>query len=73
MLQNRVDLSMLVITKGLGKKVNEEKEDDKKKGATANKGYQNKSAHQNLAEKMRKRCEANAPQQGDRIAYVMIQ
>lgn len=73
-LQNRVDLSMLVITKGLGKKINEEKDEKKPNGAVGNnKGYQNKSAHQNLAEKMRKRCEANAPQQGDRIAYVMIQ
>jgi len=62
---------MLVITKGLGKKVAEEKDDNKK--TATNKGYVNKSAHQNLAEKMRKRCQASAPQQGDRIAYVMIQ
>jgi len=41
-LQNRIDLSMLVITKGLGKKVAEEGDDKK---TTANKGYVNKSAH----------------------------
>lgn len=61
-LQNRIDLSMLVITKGLGKKVAAEEKDEKKATTATNKGYQNKSAHQNLAEKMRKRCEANAPQ-----------
>lgn len=58
---------MLVITKGLGKRTEEEG----KGGATS--GYANKSAHTELAAKMRLRDEASAPNVGDRVAYVMIQ
>ena len=71
LLQNRIDLSMLVITKGLGKKTGNEEE---KKGATggATKTYHGKQAHVELANRMRGRDEASAPTQGDRIAYVII-
>jgi len=64
LLQNRIDLSMLVISKGLGKKM---KSETKVEGQ-----YQVKAAHVELAERMRKRDAASAPSQGDRVAYVMI-
>ena len=67
LLQNRIDLSLLVITKGLGKRAEEEK-----KGGE-NGSYKNKSAHTELAARMKKRDEASAPNVGDRVAYVMIQ
>lgn len=57
LLMNKVDLSLLVITKGLTK--------------TAEK-YENKSAHSELAERMRKRDPATAPNVGDRVPYVII-
>ncbi|GAQ79793.1 DNA polymerase delta catalytic subunit [Klebsormidium nitens] len=57
LLTNKVDLSLLVITKGLTK--------------TAEK-YENKSAHSELAERMRKRDPATAPNVGDRVPYVII-
>lgn len=57
LLTNKVDLSLLVITKGLTK--------------TAEK-YENKSAHSELAERMRKRDAATAPNVGDRVPYVII-
>ena len=66
MLQNRIDLSQLVISKGLGKRL----ESDSK--GTDNNTYKNKNAQTELAEKMRKRDEATAPNVGDRVAYVMI-
>lgn len=63
--QNRIDLSLLVITKGLGKRI----EDDPK----AKDGkYANKQASVELAKKMRERDEASAPNVGDRVAYVMV-
>jgi len=57
LLMNRMDLSMLVITKGLTQEAE---------------GYAVKSAHVELAKKMRKRDPATAPAVGDRIPYVMI-
>lgn len=57
LLQNRIDLSLLVITKGLGKRTED---------------TQNKAAHVELANKMRERDEASAPNVGDRVAYVMV-
>ncbi len=64
LLQNRIDLSLLVISKGLGKKMKQEKKDDNQ--------YQVRAAHVELAERMRKRDAASAPSMGDRVAYVMI-
>lgn len=56
---------MLVITKGLGQRIEgDEKAKDGK--------YANKMAHVELAQKMRERDEASAPNVGDRVAYVMI-
>lgn len=81
LLQNRIDLSLLVITKGLGKKTESapkpgeapEGGDQKKPPAAAAAGnYHAKQAHVELAERMRKRDEATAPTVGDRVAYVMI-
>ncbi|KAM0756294.1 hypothetical protein T439DRAFT_308756 [Meredithblackwellia eburnea MCA 4105] len=55
LLQNKVDLSQLVITKALAKS-----------------DYQNKQAHVELAERMKKRDAGSAPALGDRVAYVII-
>ena len=66
LLQNRIDLSLLVITKGLGKRQEEE-------GKSGSATYVAKQAHTELAARMRKRDEASAPNVGDRVAYVMIQ
>ncbi|KAK7742178.1 DNA-directed DNA polymerase delta [Diatrype stigma] len=57
LLQNKIDMSKLVITKALTK----EKE-----------GYENKTAHVELAKRMEKRDAGSAPGLGDRVAYVMI-
>jgi len=59
LLQNKIDLSLLVITKSLGK------------GATAA-DYSAKQAHVELAERMRKRDPSSAPGSGDRVPYVII-
>ncbi|TYZ60960.1 hypothetical protein PybrP1_001058 [[Pythium] brassicae (nom. inval.)] len=59
LLQNKVDISLLVITKGLKKTVDQ---DD----------YKVKQAHTELAERMRKRDPGSAPALGERIAYVII-
>ena len=57
LLQNKIDISQLVITKALSKTGEE---------------YAGKQAHVELAEKMRKRDAATAPQLGDRVPYVII-
>ncbi|KAG6966941.1 hypothetical protein JG688_00006535 [Phytophthora aleatoria] len=59
LLQNRIDISLLVITKGLKKTVDQE-------------DYKVKQAHTELAERMRKRDPGSAPALGERIAYVII-
>lgn len=59
LLTNRVDLSLLVITKSLTK------------GASSA-DYSAKMAHVELAERMRKRDASTAPVVGDRVAYVII-
>jgi DNA polymerase delta subunit 1 len=58
LLQNKVDLSLLVISKSLGKGANPE-------------DYASKQAHVELAEKIRKRDPSSAPGSGDRVPYVM--
>ncbi|KAF2643760.1 hypothetical protein P280DRAFT_444871 [Massarina eburnea CBS 473.64] len=62
LLQNKVDLSNLVITKALTKQ-----EDKEGKG-----GYTARQAHVELAERMKKRDAGSAPGLGDRVAYVMV-
>ena len=57
LLLNRMDLSLLVITKAL----------TKEGGA-----YDNKQGHVELAAKMRVRDPATAPAVGDRVAYVIV-
>eukprot|EP00916_Digyalum_oweni_P020012 GHVL01033474.1.p1 GENE.GHVL01033474.1~~GHVL01033474.1.p1 ORF type:complete len:611 (+),score=103.67 GHVL01033474.1:1405-3237(+) len=59
LLQNNVDLSLLVITKSLGK------------GASAE-DYSARQAHVELAERMKKRDPGTAPAAGDRVSYVII-
>eukprot|EP00420_Gonyaulax_spinifera_P037278 CAMPEP_0197876486 /NCGR_PEP_ID=MMETSP1439-20131203/5446_1 /TAXON_ID=66791 /ORGANISM="Gonyaulax spinifera, Strain CCMP409" /LENGTH=1101 /DNA_ID=CAMNT_0043495773 /DNA_START=14 /DNA_END=3317 /DNA_ORIENTATION=- len=59
LLQNRIDLSLLVITKSLGKGANAE-------------DYSARQAHVELAERMRKRDPTTAPGSGDRVPYVII-
>lgn len=57
LLQNKVDMSQLVITKALSKSGEE---------------YAGKQAHVELAEKMKKRDAGSAPTLGDRVAYVIV-
>ena len=64
LLQNRIDLSMLIITKTLNKAFSSD-------GGRAQK-YEQKTAHGELAQKMQKREEVKAPVIGERIAFVMI-
>jgi DNA polymerase delta subunit 1 len=60
MLQNKMDISYLVITKQLGKMVGDE-------------DYVAKQAHVELAHRMFKRDPGSAPQVGDRVPYVIVQ
>ncbi|KAL3911039.1 MAG: hypothetical protein SGILL_007442, partial [Bacillariaceae sp.] len=67
LLQNKMDISRLVITKSLNK------------GAEYALGlggkpedYKNKQAHVELAARMHKRDAGSAPQMGDRVPYVII-
>ena len=57
LLQNKIDLSMLVITKALTKR---------------DEDYKAKQAHVELAERMKKRDAGSAPALGDRVAYVIV-
>lgn len=67
LLQNKMDISRLVITKSLNKGaeyalgLGGKKED-----------YKNKQAHVELAARMHKRDAGSAPQMGDRVPYVII-
>ena len=68
LLQNKMDISRLVITKSLNKGaeyalgIGGKKED-----------YKMKAAHVELAARMKKRDAGSAPQMGDRVPYVMTQ
>lgn len=66
LLQNQIDISMLVITKALGKKTANADTAKSKNTYTA------KQAHVELAEKMHQRDANSAPSVGDRVAYVMV-
>lgn len=59
LLQNKLDISMLVITKSLGKSADDA-------------DYSAKQAHVELAMRMKKRDPGSAPNVGDRVAYVII-
>ncbi|CAG8652886.1 1903_t:CDS:10, partial [Paraglomus brasilianum] len=59
LLQNKIDMSQLVITKALSKSVTLQ-------------DYAGKQAHVELAERMRKRDAGSAPTLGDRVAYVIV-
>ncbi|OQR90444.1 DNA polymerase delta catalytic subunit [Achlya hypogyna] len=59
LLQNKVDVSLLVITKGLSK-------------TTDSDDYKVKQAHTELAARMKKRDPGSAPVLGERIAYVIV-
>lgn len=67
LLQNKMDISQLVITKSLNKGaeyalgIGGKKED-----------YKNRQAHVELAARMRKRDPGSAPQMGDRVPYVIV-
>jgi len=60
LLQNKMDISMLVITKSLGKSADDV-------------DYTNKQAHVELAMRMKKRDPGSAPNVGDRVPYVFIE
>lgn len=77
LLQNRIDISLLVISKTLSKKADTNEEGGDNNGAAKNNAnkkntYQARQAHVELAEKMRLREAATAPNIGDRVPYVMI-
>lgn len=63
LLNNRFDMSYLVITKGLTRDLDA----DPEKG-----GYKTKMAHVELAYKLRQRDPLNCPGIGDRIPYVIV-
>jgi DNA polymerase delta subunit 1 len=67
LLQNKIDLSLLVITKALGKKT----QANKTQGKNPKNIYASKQAHVELAQRMQARDASSAPSVGDRIAYVM--
>lgn len=78
LLMNRMDLSLLVITKGLTKGEDEDGKCEACRLHTTSgappcpKHYGNKAAHVELALRMRKRDAATAPTLGDRVPYVII-
>lgn len=59
LLQNKIDISLLVITKSLGKSADSE-------------GYTAKQAHVELAMRMKIRDPGTAPNVGDRVPFVII-
>jgi DNA polymerase delta subunit 1 len=75
-VQNKIDISKLVITKAITKKTDdgEDSDDDKKKnkGKETKNTYKVKQAHVVLAEKEKKRDKNVTVQIGDRISYVMV-
>lgn len=57
LLQNRIDLSLLVVSKALTRETD---------------AYESKQAHVFLVEKLRKRDQGSAPSLGDRVPYVIV-
>ena len=73
LVQNKIDISKLVITKAISKK-SEEDEQKKEKGKDKGKNtYKARQAHVQLASKMQKRDENITSNIGDRISYVIIE
>jgi len=73
LLQNKVDLSLLVITKAITKKSEKDVEaDPSKKSKDLKNVYKSHQAHVELAQKMKERDVGTAPGVGDRVAYVMV-
>jgi len=72
LLCNRIDISMLIISKELTKKgeVFSWKLISSQRPVFQN--YQAKQAHVELAERMRKRDPGSAPRLGDRVPYVIV-
>mmetsp|Transcript_74772 Transcript_74772/g.146257 ORF Transcript_74772/g.146257 Transcript_74772/m.146257 type:complete len:332 (-) Transcript_74772:280-1275(-) len=60
LLQNKLDISLLVVTKSLAKSADDD-------------GYKAKQAHVELAMRMKKRDPGTAPQMGDRVPYIIVQ
>jgi DNA polymerase delta subunit 1 len=72
LLQNKIDMSNLVITKALTKDGYKEDGDENTAKGGKKDVYAAKQAHVELAMRMRKRDPGSAPSLGDRVAYVMI-
>lgn len=74
LVQNKIDMSKLVISKAISKSTQEEQEekDGKASGKSGKNTYKVKQAHVQLAQKMQKRDENISVNIGDRISYVMI-
>lgn len=71
LVQNKIDISKLVITKAVSKK--SEEEGDEKSKAKGKNTYKTRQAHIELASKMQKRDENITINIGDRISYVIIE
>lgn len=74
LVQNKTDISKLVITKAISKKSGDDDDDKKEKGTKGGKNtYKVRQAHVELAAKMQKRDENIVIGIGDRISYVIIE
>lgn len=71
LVQNKIDISKLVITKAISKK--SDNEEDHKGKASGKNTYKVRQAHVELAHKMQKRDENISLNIGDRISYVIIE
>ena len=80
LLQNKIDMSLLVITKSLSKKSaddedgskNDKGDGKKTESKPSNNTYKARQAHVELANKMKKRDAGTAPHIGDRVPYVIV-
>jgi DNA polymerase elongation subunit (family B) len=72
LLQNKIDMSQLVITKALSKTGQCNKTLAENAIVTSSTDYAGKQAHVELAERMKQRDAGSAPALGDRVAYVII-
>ena len=75
LVQNKIDISKLIITKSISKGTEEENQQEEKgkKSKGSKNIYKVKQAHVVLAEKLQKRDPNLTFNIGDRINYVMIQ
>jgi DNA polymerase delta subunit 1 len=72
LLQNKVDMSQLVITKALSKESWYTAAPLARLMNNVYTAYEGKQAHDELAKRMRKRDAGSAPATGDRVPYVII-